>query len=185
MKTTTIEVGDLLSALSALGVQKQLARLPGVKKAEVNYVAGSATVTFDETVTDLKAIKAKVHECGYHCTGEQVPKHVCVPDDPPAEALAEAVPAPEVHRDSADTTQATQGPGAGAHEHAAAAGKPDATAHEMGHGAGMDMQTMARDMRNRFWIALIFTIPIFIYSPMGGMFAPPAPPFGQIGRAHV
>src|SRR3546814_16350250 len=48
----------------------------------------------------------------------------------------------------------------------------------MGHGAGMDMQTMARDMRNRFWIALIFTIPIFIYSPMGGMFAPPAPPFG-------
>ena len=178
MKTTTIEVGGLLSALSAIGVQKQLARLPGVKKAEVNYVSGSATVNFDETVTDLRAIKAKVHECGYHCAGEQVPRHVCVPDDPPGEALAVAVPAPEVHRDTADTTQATQGPGAGAQEHAAAAGKPDATAHEMGHGAGMDMQTMARDMRNRFWIALIFTIPIFIYSPMGGMFAPPAPPFG-------
>ena len=37
---------------------------------------------------------------------------------------------------------------------------------------------MVRDMRNRFWIALAFTIPIFIYSPMGGMFTPPAPPFG-------
>lgn len=37
---------------------------------------------------------------------------------------------------------------------------------------------MARDMRNRFWIALIFSIPIFAYSPMGGMFTPPAPPFG-------
>jgi len=51
-------------------------------------------------------------------------------------------------------------------------------AHEMGHGAGMDMQAMVRDMRNRFWVALVFSIPIFIYSPMGNMFTPPAPPFG-------
>jgi P-type Cu2+ transporter len=51
-------------------------------------------------------------------------------------------------------------------------------AHEMGHGAGMDMQAMVRDMRNRFWISLAFTVPIFVYSPMGDMFTPPAPPFG-------
>tara|TARA_R110002073_G_scaffold239510_1_gene401178 strand:- start:2903 stop:4942 length:2040 start_codon:yes stop_codon:yes gene_type:complete len=37
---------------------------------------------------------------------------------------------------------------------------------------------MVRDMRNRFWVALLFTIPIFTYSPMGGLFTPPAPPFG-------
>jgi len=36
-----------------------------------------------------------------------------------------------------------------------------------------------RDMRNRFWICLIFTIPIFVYSPLGGLFTPPAPPFGM------
>ena len=51
-------------------------------------------------------------------------------------------------------------------------------AHEMGHGAGMDMQAMVRDMRNRFWISFVFTVPIFVYSPMGNMFTPPAPPFG-------
>uniref|UniRef100_UPI002FDAF2E5 copper-translocating P-type ATPase n=1 Tax=Elioraea tepidiphila TaxID=457934 RepID=UPI002FDAF2E5 len=51
-------------------------------------------------------------------------------------------------------------------------------AHEMGHGAGMDMQAMVRDMRNRFLVAFVFTVPIFVYSPMGGMFTPPAPPFG-------
>ena len=51
-------------------------------------------------------------------------------------------------------------------------------AHEMGHGAGMDMQAMVRGMRNRFWISLVFTVPIFIYSPMGNMFTAPAPPFG-------
>jgi Cu2+-exporting ATPase len=42
----------------------------------------------------------------------------------------------------------------------------------------MDMASMVRDMRNRFWVALLFTIPIFTYSPMGGLFTPPAPPFG-------
>jgi hypothetical protein len=51
-------------------------------------------------------------------------------------------------------------------------------AHEMGHGAGMDIQAMVRDMRNRFWVSLVFSVPIFIYSPMGNMFTPPAPPFG-------
>jgi Cu2+-exporting ATPase len=66
------------------GVVKQLAKLPGVHLAEGNYVAGSATVVYNETVTDFKAIKAKVHECGYHCTGEMLPKHLCAPEDPPA-----------------------------------------------------------------------------------------------------
>jgi len=54
----------------------------------------------------------------------------------------------------------------------------DDTDHDMGHGAGMDMHAMMRDMRNRFWISLVFTVPIFIYSPMGNMFTPPAPPAG-------
>jgi Cu2+-exporting ATPase len=165
MKTVTIEVGNLLSALSALGVEKQLMKLPGVHKAEVNYVAGSATVGYDETVTNIKTIKARVHECGYHCAGERLPKHLCVPEDPPAAAaIAPAAPAGPVHEHAG---------------HAAPAGKAEAVAHEMGHGAGMDAHAMARDMRNRFWVALAFTIPVFVYSPMGGMFTPPTPPFGM------
>ena len=50
-------------------------------------------------------------------------------------------------------------------------------AHEMGHD-GADLPAMVHDMRNRFFICLIFTVPIFIYAPMGGFFKPPAPPFG-------
>ena len=50
-------------------------------------------------------------------------------------------------------------------------------AYEMGHD-GQDMMSIVRDLRNRFWICLVFTIPIFIYSPMGGLFTPPLPPFG-------
>ena len=56
-------------------------------------------------------------------------------------------------------------------------GQADATAREMGHGGGTDMQSMARDMRNRFWIALAFSLPIFVFSPMGLPFTP-RPPFG-------
>ncbi|MHB0964338.1 MAG: heavy metal translocating P-type ATPase [Gemmatimonadaceae bacterium] len=54
---------------------------------------------------------------------------------------------------------------------------PADMADEMGHGSH-DLPAMVRDMRNRFWICLVFTVPIFVYAPMGGFFKPPAPPFG-------
>ena len=69
------------------------------------------------------------------------------------------------------------------HDHATMPGMSDQAkmpanmAFEMGHG-GEDMAAMVRDMRNRFWICLVFTVPIFVYAPMGGFFTPPAPPFG-------
>jgi Cu2+-exporting ATPase len=179
MRTAIVQVGGLLSSLSGLGVQKQLSRLPGVKEVEVNYVAGSATVTFDETVTDLKAIKDEVRECGYHCVGEVLPKHICTPVDPPAAAVAVSreFPGGIVHdHDRRAAERAAHR--ATTHERHEAPAATAEMAHEMGHGEGMDMQAMTRDMRNRFWVALIFTAPIFIYSPMGGIFKAPAPPFG-------
>ncbi|WP_339847865.1 heavy metal translocating P-type ATPase [uncultured Halopseudomonas sp.] len=175
MKNQVIEVSGLLSALSARGVEKQLAKLPGVKKVEVNYVAGSATVAYDETVIDIKAIMAQVHECGYHCAGELTPKHVCLPEDPPVEKVTMAMSGHATHE--ANVKNGGHGQAVVA-ESVGHAGVKDEMAHEMGHGGDMDMQAMVRDMRNRFWICLIFTIPIFIYSPMGGLFTPPRPPFG-------
>lgn len=77
MKTSIIEVGGMLSALSARGVEKQLMKMPGIETAEVNYVGSSATVIYDERVVGLKKIKVRVQECGYHCSGESLPKHVC------------------------------------------------------------------------------------------------------------
>ena len=185
MKTVIVEVGGLVSALSARGVEKRLAGLPGVTKVEVNYVAGSATVVFDETQTDLGTIKSAVHACGYHCAGEQLPRHVCEPEDPPGAAAATAVPGhvsdgPRLGHAPAEGAEprVARARRAGHEGHRAAVGVKDEIAHEMGHGGGMDMQGMVRDMRNRFWICLLFTVPIFVYSPMGGIFAPPAPPFG-------
>ena len=53
-------------------------------------------------------------------------------------------------------------------EHAAhdMSGEMAGMAQEMGHGAGMSMDTMVRDMQNRFLVALVFAVPIFLYSPL-------------------
>ena len=164
MKTSTVEVGELVSTLSATGVQRQLDTLAGVHHADVNYVAGSATVHYDESKVTLEAIRQRVIDCGYHCRGELVPAHVCDEASPKA------------------TGQAGHGHG----EHAMHAGSGDSSAHDkadmmhdMGHAPGMSMQDMARDMRNRFLVALFFAIPVFVYSPMGEMLGDFAAPFGM------
>jgi len=58
MTKSMVEVAGLIAALSAAGVEKQLMRLPGVRKAEVNYVAGSGTVTYDVKRTRLDRVNA-------------------------------------------------------------------------------------------------------------------------------
>lgn len=191
MKIATLDVGGMLSMLDYQCVEKQLRRLRGVQRANSSIASSSVTVEYDETVTSLGLLKQTINDCGFHCTGQIVPKHVCGPHDAHGHHRGVVASAGEAEP-SASTPTVNAAPMAHAnHAHAAAntasaSAKPDAhpmamsddMAHEMGHGAGMDMQEMVRDMRNRFWVSLIFSVPIFIYSPMGSMFAPPAPPFG-------
>ncbi len=180
MKTSVIDVRDLLSPLSARGVEKQLSRMPGVQQIEVNYASGNATVRYDETLTGLDAIQAKVRECGHHCSGELVPRHLC--EQAPSSSDTQitvgsvvATPAPPAHGEhTAHVVPGTVAQAAHPAEHA----DRDSMGHEMGHGAGMDMQAMARDMRNRFFIALIFAVPVFLYASMGMESFKLEPPFG-------
>ena len=157
--TAVVEVAGLVSSLSAEGVRRMLERQTGVRRADVNYVAGSATVHYDATRTSPGALRDAVVACGYHCRGELVPNHVCAAAPaPPAKAHA--------HHEAAH----------GGHSPAPAAAR-DAM-HDMGHAPGMSMDAMVRDMRNRFLVALAFAIPVFLYSPMGAMLGPLPVPFG-------
>ena len=79
MKTSVIEVGAMLSALSSHGLEKQLGKLRGVYSATVNYAAGSATVRYDEARVKIADIKATVHRCGYSCAAELHSAHVGAP----------------------------------------------------------------------------------------------------------
>ena len=180
IQKATLEVRDLFSVLSAQGIEKQLMRLTGVTAASVNSVSGMATVSFEPSKTGVTAIKAAIEACGYHCAGESLPRHLCHaltptehPDTfPPKSGMMAA----HAHR---HTPHGAVRPAAPVAPHSSHGAHEDAMAREMGHGAGMDMQAMVRDMRNRFFIALVFSLPIFAYSPMGMDLIRLTPPFGM------
>lgn len=59
MKTITIDVGDLLTALSPDEVGRRIGEVPGVESVSVDHAAQSATVAYDEThiqVADIKSL---------------------------------------------------------------------------------------------------------------------------------
>ena len=187
MRTVTVDVGGMLSMLDYQAVEKQLGRMAGVRRVAVSIASNSATVEYDETATNPGALEEKIVACGFRCTGEIMPKHLCEPHSehgahaghpapgmPDASVVTTAAPA-AVHGHHGHVALAPRGTASG--ESAAMPMSHD-MAHEMGHGAGMDMQGMVRDMRNRFWISLVFTIPIFLFSPMGFDFIRLTPPFG-------
>jgi Cu2+-exporting ATPase len=152
MKTATLEVKGLFEALDHLGVEKRIGALPGVYHAHANPASASVTVHYDAAATSEAALREAVRECGYHCRGEMQPDHQCRFAEPDPRA---------------------------AHaKHAAQPGAKDEMAHDMGHGAGMDMAGMVRDMRNRFFVCLAFSIPLFLWMPMGLPIPTPPVPFG-------
>ncbi len=69
MKTSVIEVRDMLSVLSVAGVEKRIGNVGGVESVTVNYAAGNATVRYDETRLDIADIKADVRQSGYDDDG--------------------------------------------------------------------------------------------------------------------
>ena len=139
-ETAVLHVGGLQFATEKARVERALGDRRGVLAVEANPVAQTASVTFDPARTSIAELRAWVQECGYHCAGQSVPGHVC---DPMAE-----------HEGMA-------------HDHAAV--KRAEHAHGHGHGghAGMSMDAMVRDMRNRFLVALVFTIPTVLWSMVG------------------
>ena len=70
MKTSVIEVRDMLSVLSVLGVEERIGEVPGVDSVTVNFSAGSATVRYDETRLDVADIKAGVRQRSYEADAE-------------------------------------------------------------------------------------------------------------------
>ena len=65
MKTSVMEVRDMLSVLSVQGVEERIGDVPGVESVTVNFSAGNATVRYDETRLDIADIKSDVRQRGY------------------------------------------------------------------------------------------------------------------------
>ena len=65
MKTSDMEVRDMLSVLSVVGVEHRIGEVPGVESATVNFAAGLATVRYDETRLTVADIKSAVRQSEY------------------------------------------------------------------------------------------------------------------------
>jgi Cu2+-exporting ATPase len=152
-ETVVLHTGGLHYASEKRVVEEVLGRRPGVVSVEANPVAQTATVTYDPAGTGVEELRAWVRDCGYHCAGQSVPGHVCDP---------------------------LVAPDHGPHDHAAAHRADEAHGHGHGGHAGMSMASMVRDMRNRFLVALAFTIPVVLWSGVGTnlLGSPLATPFG-------
>ena len=183
MREVVLEAGGLLRGSSAPALQTFLRRQTGVHHAEANYLSETVTVGFDEAVTSQAEVERLIEECGYHCRGEIVPRHLCASEPaasasqpparepPPREAavphLGHAAPAhPSLEHASHPAPPRT---GGGATSRQPPASGPAQLAHEMGHGAGMDMEAMVRDVRRRFWVTLALSLGVVLYSPMAEM----------------
>lgn len=86
MKDISLRILDMECAACVARLDRALEKLPGVQRAAVNYTAASALITYDERVTDLAAIAARVKRAGF-----RVP--VAEQDLLPAEADAETAAA--------------------------------------------------------------------------------------------
>src|SRR5437899_4357491 len=98
-----------------------------------------------------------MEECEYHCAGQSMPDHLC---DPMVDSNATAEKRERRAPDQGQSAHAEHRP------HEAAMRSPQ---EAMGHGghAGMSMDAMVRDMRNRFLVAALLSIPIVLWSPIG------------------
>jgi P-type Cu2+ transporter len=142
--TVVLDVRPILRGSEKAVVEARLLRLPGVLEVEANPVAQTANVTYDPSSTSLEELRHWLEKCGLHCAGQSVPCHLCDPLEEPDPAHAATKPA---------------------HEPPAAHSPKEMMGHG-GHGA-MSMDEMVADMRNRFLVATLFSIPIVLWSPIG------------------
>ena len=152
--TAVLEVSGVQWATSKNVAEAVLSRRPGVLSVDANPVAQTATVTYDPNRTNLTELRDWVRECGFHCAGQSVPHHVCDPMTEPRSVTGHD--GHVTHDSHAQHTMAPASPVSSPH---------DAMGHG-GHGS-MSMADMVRDMRNRFLVAALLSIPILLWSPIG------------------
>ena len=98
MKTSAIEVHDMLSVFSVDEVEKRIGEVPGVPSVTVNFAAGNATVRYDETQLEATVIKSAVRQRGFDPAagpagdGDEG-KAASAPDKAAASATPEPAPA--------------------------------------------------------------------------------------------
>jgi len=159
MKTVTVPVKGLNFAGCAREIEKHLGKLEPIAHVAASYVSQTVTITFDETRLSEAQLREMVKDCGFAC-GEPLTRF-----PGPSGTVSQLTEVARAHRTMV---------------HPAMEDRAEASAPEkmdmgivdhsmMGH--DMSDPAMARemeaDMRTRFFVSLVLTIPIILYSSPG------------------
>src|SRR5258708_33080041 len=178
MITATLPVKGLNFAGCAREIEKNLSKLDGIARVESSYVSQTVTVTYDETRLRDTQLKELIKDCGFLCGGPWSET-----SNPALSAQLSTLHATMAHAGSMPAME--QGDG----HHPALVSQPapptvppmEGMAHERAEAApahamaGMEhdmsdpamAKQMEADMRNRFFVSLVLTIPVVLYSPLG------------------
>src|SRR5690606_11456219 len=77
--SVVLQMAGVRWASSKSVAEATLLRQPGVLAVDANPAAQTVTVRYDPTRTTLRELRDWIRECGYHCTGQSVPHHICEP----------------------------------------------------------------------------------------------------------
>ncbi len=166
MITATLPVKGLNFAGCAREIEKHLSKLDGIAQVEASYVSQTVTVTYDETRLSDTQLKELVKDCGFLCgepwsetsnpalSAQLSTLHATMPQ-------AGSMPAME-HIDGHHPTMVEEPTAAPTPRPMEGMGHME---HDMSDPA-MAKQ-MEADMRNRFFVSLVLTIPVVLYSPLG------------------
>src|SRR5260221_636755 len=159
METVTLPVKGLNFAGCAREIEKHLGKLEPIAHVEASYVSQTVTITHDETRLGEAQLREMVKDCGFAC-GEPLTRF-----PGPSGTVSQRTEAARAHRTRVHPAM----------EHRAEASAPakmdmGIVDHSM-MGHDMSDPAMARameaDMRNRFFVSLLLTIPVVLYSPLG------------------
>jgi Cu2+-exporting ATPase len=136
--------------------------LPGVARAELDYRSGRLTVELDPELVSEIAVRQAINRTGYHSADEDTARstgQLAHTVDMTPVTCCTCADRMQYELPHSAARQAHQDPGDYPHG---------------GHG-GMDhamsdptmAAAMERDMRNRFFVALVLTVPVIVFSPLG------------------
>ncbi len=159
LSRTRLEIADLQCVCCGESVVAAIEALDGVASARLDWPADTIEVDYDPDLVGVGDLRGPIHAGGYRCCDE--------PGRPTASQLAHVAElAPitcgtkhdrmqyELPHTAADADHSEPGSDEHAHGLEPSAAEPDMA------------KAMAEDMRNRFFIALVLTIPVFLLSPL-------------------
>ena len=158
-------VGRMCTPGCATTLQRSVGDLDGVAAANANFAAGTLSVRYDPSRLSPGDIAKAIRVEGFSC------------DEGPVGTTGDGTMSDHA------TISAPAQPGMPVKPHAAhdmaIPGKDAANGTDTHEGMhhGSDLHAAARDMQRRFIVALLFGIPLFVWSPMD-LFQPPPVPFG-------